>query len=52
MRSSGVPALDEAIRRVVHSQENYPAFPAALQRDFDVVEIRRTWRFDISIRLD
>nr|WP_304622798.1 TonB C-terminal domain-containing protein [Pelomonas sp. P8] len=52
VRSSGVPALDEAIRRVVHSQENYPAFPAALQRDFDVVEIRRTWRFDISIRLD
>ncbi|MBI3348497.1 MAG: TonB family protein [Burkholderiales bacterium] len=51
VRSSGVPAVDEAIRRIVQSQENYPAFPPALLRDFDVVEIRRTWHFDTAVRL-
>jgi TonB family protein len=51
VRSSGVPALDDAVRRVVQSQEHYPAFPPALLRDYDVVEIRRTWHFDSAIRL-
>lgn len=51
VRSSGAPALDEAIRRVVLDLQNYPAFPPALARDYDVVEIRRTWRFDSAIRL-
>jgi TonB family protein len=51
VRSSGVPAVDDAIRRIVQSQENYPAFPPALLRDYDVVEIRRTWHFDMAIRL-
>ena len=49
--SSGVPALDEAIRRVVQSQEHYAAFSPALAREYDVVEIRRTWHFDMAIRL-
>ncbi|HMO47997.1 MAG TPA: TonB family protein, partial [Rubrivivax sp.] len=49
--SSGVPELDEAIRQVVRSQAPYPAFPPALARDYDVVEIRRTWSFDTAIRL-
>jgi TonB family protein len=52
VRSSGVPAVDDAIRRIVQSQENYPAFPPALLRDYDVVEIRRTWHFDAAIRLN
>lgn len=51
VRSSGVPAVDDAIRRIVQSQENYPAFPPALLRDYDVVEIRRTWQFDHAVRL-
>ncbi len=51
VRSSGVPALDEAIRRVVLGQANYPAFTPALAVEFDVVEIRRTWHFDTAIRL-
>ena len=51
VRSSGVPALDDAVRRVVQSQERYPAFSAALANDFDVIEIRRTWFFDTTIRL-
>ncbi len=51
VRSSGVPALDEAIRRVVKSQAPYQAFPPNLAREFDVIEIRRTWIFDMAIRL-
>ncbi|MBK6786102.1 MAG: hypothetical protein IPG77_00175 [Betaproteobacteria bacterium] len=49
--SSGVAAIDEAITRIVHSQAPYPAFPPGLARDFDVIEIRRSWHFDMAIRL-
>jgi outer membrane biosynthesis protein TonB len=49
--SSGVAAIDEAIRRIVESQAHYQAFPPGLARDFDVIEIRRTWHFDGAIRL-
>ena len=49
--SSGVAALDEAIRRVVDSQKPYQAFPPGLAREYDVIEIRRTWYFDVAIRL-
>jgi hypothetical protein len=48
---SGAAAIDEAIRRIVHSQEHYQAFPPGLAREFDVIEIRRTWYFDMAIRL-
>jgi len=49
--SSGVPALDEAIRKVIASQAPYGAFPPSLARQYDVIEIRRTWVFDYAIRL-
>jgi outer membrane biosynthesis protein TonB len=49
--SSGVAEVDEAIRRIVQSHEHYPAFPPALAREYDVIEIRRTWYFDYAIRL-
>jgi len=49
--SSGVAEIDEAIRRIVQSQLPYQAFPPALAREFDVIEIRRTWHFDMAIRL-
>lgn len=49
--SSGVAAIDESIRKVVASQAPYAAFPPALARQYDVIEIRRTWIFDIAIRL-
>lgn len=52
VRSSGAPEIDEAIRRIVQSQVPYKAFPPALARDFDVIEIRRTWYFDVAVRLD
>jgi hypothetical protein len=49
--SSGVPAIDDAIRKVVASQASYGAFPPVLARQYDVVEIRRTWVFDTAIHL-
>jgi len=49
--SSGVAAVDEAIQRVVDSQKPYQVFPPSLAREFDVIEIRRTWYFDTAIRL-
>ena len=36
---------------VVESQTPYQRFPPALARDFDVIEIRRTWQFDTAVRL-
>ena len=51
VRSSSVPAIDDAIRRIVQSQAPYPAFSPGLARDYDVLEIRRTWFFDMAIRL-
>ena len=49
--SSGVAEIDEAIRRIVQSQVPYQAFPPGLAREFDVIEIRRTWHFDMAVRL-
>jgi TonB family protein len=49
--SSGVAEVDEAIRRIVQSHVPYPAFPPGLARQYDVVEIRRTWHFDMAIQL-
>ena len=49
--SSGVAEIDEAVRRIVESQRPYPPFPPGLAREFDVIEIRRTWHFDVAVRL-
>jgi len=51
VRSSGVAEVDDAIRRIVQSHEHYQAFPPGLAREFDVIEIRRTWNFDVAVRL-
>jgi TonB family protein len=51
VRSSGVPAIDEAIRNIVQAQAPYPPFPPGLLRHYDVIEIRRSWHFDSAIRL-
>ena len=48
--SSGVAEVDEAIRRIVQSHV-YQAFPPGLAREFDVIEVRRTWHFDTAVRL-
>jgi len=49
--SSGVAEIDDAIRRIVQSLLPFPAFSPALAREFDVIEIRRTWFFDSAVRL-
>jgi TonB family protein len=49
--SSGAADVDEAIRRIVEEHRPYPPFPPVLSRRFDVIEIRRTWRFDTAVRL-
>jgi TonB family protein len=49
--SSGAADVDQAITRVVRSHEHYPPFPPELARDYDVIEIRRSWHFDVAIRL-
>jgi hypothetical protein len=49
--SSGVAQVDDAIRRIVQSHEHYQAFPPALAREYDVIEIRRTWHFNDAVRL-
>jgi TonB C terminal len=50
--SSGVPAIDEAVRKIIASQAPFGAFPPSLARQYDVLEIRRTWIFDIAVRLE
>jgi len=50
-RSSGQPAVDNAVRSIVLSLSPYPPFPADLAQDYDVVEIRREWTFDKAVRL-
>ncbi len=49
--SSGSAECDEAIRRIIRSQEPYATFSPALAREYDVIEIRRTWQFDSAVRL-
>ena len=49
--SSGVPEIDETIRGIVQGLVPYEAFPRALAREYDVVEIRRTWHFDMAVQL-
>jgi hypothetical protein len=46
-----VPEIDEEIRRIVQGQAHYQAFPPGLARDYDVIEIRRTWYFHDAVRL-
>lgn len=44
-RSSGMPVLDEAARRIVRLAAPYAAFPDNVKRDTDIIEITRKWTF-------
>lgn len=44
-RSSGVPVLDDAARRIVRMASPYAAFPDNIKRDTDIIEITRKWTF-------
>jgi len=51
LRSSGRPDIDEAVRRFVQLNARYAAFPPNVAARFDVIEIRRIWRFTDSLKL-
>ena len=51
VRSSGLPELDDAVRRIVRLYARYSAFPPDLARRYDVIEIRRVWRFDDKLTI-
>lgn len=46
LESSGHRLLDNAARRIVHLAAPYPRFNGEMQRNVDVLEIIRTWKFE------
>ncbi len=50
-RSSGVPAIDNAVRRVILMLSPFAPFTSDVAMEYDVVEIRRVWTFDTAVRL-
>ena len=51
VRSSGRPDMDDAVRRFVQLNARYSAFPPNVAARFDVIEIRRVWRFVDGLKL-
>jgi TonB family protein len=51
VRSSGRADMDEAVRRFVRLNARYAAFPPNVAANFDVIEIRRIWRFAAGLKL-
>jgi hypothetical protein len=51
LRSSGRLDADEAVRRIVRLNARCAAFPPHVATRFDVIEIRRIWRFAETLRL-
>jgi TonB family protein len=49
--SSGRADMDEAVRRIVRVNARYSPFPPAISQRYDVIEIRRIWRFDDNLKL-
>lgn len=49
--SSGRADMDEAVRRIVRVNARYSPFPAQIAERYDVIEIRRVWRFDDALKL-
>jgi hypothetical protein len=50
-RSSGVRELDDAVRRIARLHAPYSAFPPALARQYDVIDIRRVWSFENALKI-
>lgn len=50
-RSSGHKVLDEAAVRIVKMAAPYAPFPPDIRKDYDVIEITRTWKFERSDRV-
>ncbi len=51
LRSSGRADIDEFVRRVVRLNARYSAFPPNVAAHYDVIELRRVWRFAGALRL-
>jgi TonB family protein len=51
IRSSGRADMDEAVRRIVLVNARYAAFPPEIAARYDVIAIRRIWKFDTSLQL-
>jgi TonB family protein len=51
LRSSGRADIDEFVRRIVRLNARYSAFPPNVAAHYDVVELRRVWRFAGALRL-
>ena len=51
-RPSGHRVFDDAARRIVRLAEPFAEFPADIKRDYDVLEITRTWTFTSSNQLE
>ncbi|UUZ49392.1 TonB family protein [Massilia sp. B-10] len=49
--SSGRADMDEAVRRIVRVNARYSPFPPVIAQRYDVIEIRRIWRFDDNLKL-
>ncbi len=50
-RSSGRADIDEAVRRIVRVNARYSAFPPNIAERYDVIEIRRIWNFDETLKI-
>ena len=50
-RSSGVVAIDNAVRRIILMLSPFAPFTSDVAMEYDVVEIRRVWTFDKALRL-
>jgi TonB family protein len=50
-KSSGVRELDAAVLRIARSLAPYSAFPPPLARQYDVIEIRRVWSFENTLKI-
>jgi TonB family protein len=51
VRSSGRAEMDDAVRRFIRLNARYAAFPPNVAARFDVIEIRRVWRFADGLKL-
>ena len=45
-RSSGSTELDRAIRNIASLNARYAVFPESVANEYDVIEIRKVWRFE------
>ncbi len=50
-KSSGLPEIDAAIKRIVMLLAPYPQFPSDLALDWDAMEFTQTWTIDNAVRL-